>query len=230
MASDNDPLADAIAAARAELAPSIAAESAKPIKARPIQPLPKTSGPLVPTDFEPTRQIVVPAGEKGGFPDFGAIDEPSKTELGSAPSADSPSVSWLAMAAEDNPFGTSEPAAPAKATARPVRGTAAMGVVVVKPGAAKAAAQTAGGAVSVARGGGRSTQARIAAVPMRSGSTLSPVRILATMEGRSSMAEWQLAEELGVSIDNLSEILNKMSTDGQIRLVPSEDGRMVVPL
>lgn len=231
MASDNDPLADAIAAARAELAPSIAAESAKPIKARPIQPLPQTSGPLIPTDFEPTRQIVVPAGEKGGFPDFGAIDEPSKTEMGSAPSADSPSVSWLAMAAEDNPFGGSEPAASsAKATARPVRGTAAMGVVVVKPSAAKAVAQTAGGSVPVTRGGGRSTQARIAAVPMRSGNTLSPVRILAILDGRSSMAEWQLAEELGVSIDNLSEILNKMSTDGQIRLVPSEDGRMVVPL
>ena len=231
MASDNDPLAEAIAAARAELAPSIAAESAKPIKARPIQPLPKTSGPLIPTDFEPTRQIVIPTGEKGGFPDFGAIDEPSKTEMGSAPSADSPSVSWLAMAAEDNPFGTSEPAASsAKATARPVRGTAAMGVVVVKPNAAKAAAQTVGGSVSVARGGGRSTQARIPAVPMRSGSTLSPARILETLDGRSSMAEWQLAEELGVSIDNLSEILNKMSADGQIRLVPSEDGRMVVPL
>ena len=233
MASDNDPLAEAIAAARAELAPSIAAESAKPIKARPVQPLPKTSGPLIPTDFEPTRQIVVPAGEKGGFPDFGAIDAPSKTEMSSAPSADSPSVSWLAMAAEDNPFGASEPAsspAPAKATARPVRGTAAMGVVVVKPSAAKAAAQTAGGSVSVARGGGRSTQARIPAVPMRSGSTLSPARILETLDGRSSMAEWQLAEELGVSIDNLSEILNKMSADGQIRLVPSEDGRMVVPL
>ncbi len=229
MAGDNDPLADAIAAARAELGPSLSAEAAKPIKARPVEPLPKGAAKLIPTDFEPTRQIVVPSLDKGGFPDFSAASEPSKTEMSTAPSADSPSVSWLAMAAEESPFGTSEPA-PAKPTARPVRGTAAMGVVVVKPAAAKAATQGVGGPVAAARSGPRSTQARIAAVPVPSGGTISPQRILAMLEGRSSMAEWQLAEELGVSIDNLSDHLNRMSANGQVRLVPSEDGRMVVPL
>lgn len=229
MAGDNDPLADAIAAARAELAPSFAAEAAKPIKAKPIEPLPKTSKPLVPTDFEPTRQIVIPPGERG-FGDFGAGDEPSRTQLSSAPSADSPSVSWLAMAADESALSSSEPSSKAEPpkTARPVRGTAAMGVVMVKPGAAKAAAQSTGGAVA-ARGGARSTQARMQAVPVRSDS-LSPTRILAAMEGRSSMPEWQLAEKLAESIDRLSEVLNQMASDGQVRLVPSEDGRMVVPL
>jgi hypothetical protein len=133
------------------------------------------------------------------------------------------------MAAEEDPFGASEPAA-AKPAARPVRGTAAMGVVVVKPAAAKAATQGVGGPVAAPRSGGRSTQARIAAVPVPSGGTISPQRILATLDGRSSMAEWQLAEELGVSIDNLSDHLNRMAANGQVRLVPSEDGRMVVPL
>ena len=79
------------------------------------------------------------------------------------------------------------------------------------------------------RGGARSTQARMPAVAVRSGS-LSPTRILAAMEGRSSMPEWQLAEKLAESIDRLSEVLNQMASDGQVRLVPSEDGRMVVPL
>jgi hypothetical protein len=229
MAGENDPLAEAIAAARAELGPSLSAEPAKPIKARPVEPLPKGAAKLIPTDFEPTRQIVVPVGEKGGFPDFAALSEPSKTEMSTAPSAESPSVSWLAMAAEEDPFGASEPAA-AKPAARPVRGTAAMGVVVVKPAAAKAATQGVGGPVAAPRSGGRSTQARIAAVPVPSGGTISPQRILATLDGRSSMAEWQLAEELGVSIDNLSDHLNRMAANGQVRLVPSEDGRMVVPL
>lgn len=228
MAGDNDPLADAIAAARAELGASLSSDAAKPIKARPVEPIPKGAAKLIPTDFEPTRQIVVPVGEKGGFPDFSAVVEPSKTEMTTAPSADSPSVSWLAMAAEENPFGSSDPA-PAKPTARPVRGTAAMGVVVVKPAAAKAASQGVGGPVAASRGP-RSTQARIAAVPVPSGGTISPQRILAMLEGRSSMPEWQLAEELGVSIDNLSDHLNRMSANGQVRLVPSEDGRMVVPL
>jgi hypothetical protein len=229
MAGDNDPLADAIAAARAELAPSFAAEAAKPIKAKPVEPLPKTSKPLVPTDFEPTRQIVIPPGELG-FGNFGAGDEPSRTQMSSAPSADSPSVSWLAMAADESALSSSEPSSKAEPpkTARPVRGTAAMGVVMVKPSAAKAAAQTTGGAVA-ARSGARSTQARMPAVAVRSGS-LSPTRILAAMEGRSSMPEWQLAEKLAESIDRLSEVLNQMASDGQVRLVPSEDGRMVVPL
>lgn len=44
------------------------------------------------------------------------------------------------------------------------------------------------------------------------------------------MPEWQLAEKLAESIDRLSEVLNQMASDGQVRLVPSEDGRMVVPL
>ena len=33
-----------------------------------------------------------------------------------------------------------------------------------------------------------------------------------------------------MSIDNLSDHLNRMASNGQVRLVPSEDGRMVVPL
>jgi hypothetical protein len=172
---------------------------------------------------------VIPPGQTG-FPDFAALSDASKTEMNSAPSADSPSVSWLAMASDESVVGSSDAsskAEPAK-VAKPVRGTAAMGVVVVKPGAVKAAAQTPGGAVTGSKG--RSTQARIPAVPVRSSNSLSPLRILAALEGRSSMPEWQLAEELGVSMDDISGVLNSMSSDGQVRLMPSEDGRMVVPL
>jgi len=233
MAGDNDPLADAIAAARAELGPSLAADAAKSavkaVKAKPIEPLPTTSKPLIPTDFEPTRQIVIPPGQTG-FPDFAALSDASKSGSSSAPSADSPSVSWLAMASDESVVGSGKQSSKADAAsaAKPVRGTAAMGVVVVKPGAAKAAAQSPSGAVAGSKG--RSTQARIAAVPVHSGNRLSPLRILSVLEGRSSMPEWQLAEELGVSMEDIAGVLNKMASDGQVRLMPSEDGRMVVPL
>lgn len=236
MAGDNDPLADAIAAARAELGPSLTAEPVKPVKAKPmeplkakpVEPLPKTSKPLVPTDFEPTRQIVVPPGTTG-FPDFAALSAEDKTEMGLAESAVSPSVSWLAMAADESPFGGSAETSKADTSksSRGARGTAAMGVVV--PGTIKAVSASAQ-TVTPAAKSGRSTQARIAPVAVHKGGSLTPLRVLAVLEGRSSMPEWQLAESLGVSSEALSELLNGMANDRQIKLVPSEEGRMVVPL
>ncbi|HNN51862.1 MAG TPA: hypothetical protein PKO07_12630 [Pseudomonadota bacterium] len=223
MAGDNDPLADAIAAAKAELGPSFAAEAAKPIKAKPVEPLPKTSKPLVPTDFEPTRQIVIPPG-MSGFPDFAALSSEDKTEIGTAESAVSPSVSWLAMAADESVSGGDSDAGK---SARAPRGTAAMGVVV--PGSIKVSAPSGASAGSSPKAA-RATQARIAPVAVHKGSSLSPLRVLAVLEGRSSMPEWQLAETLGVSSEALSELLNVMASDRQVKLIPSEDGRTVVPL
>ena len=223
MAGDNDPLADAIAAAKAELGPSFAAEAAKPIKAKPVEPLPKTSKPLVPTDFEPTRQIVIPPG-MSGFPDFAALSSEDKTEIGTAESAVSPSVSWLAMAADESVSGGDSDAGK---SARAPRGTAAMGVVV--PGSIKVSAPSGASAGSSPKAA-RATQARIAPVAVHKGSSLSPLRVLAVLEGRSSMPEWQLAETLGVSSEALSDLLNVMASDRQVKLIPSEDGRTVVPL
>ena len=188
----NDPLAEAIAAARAELGPSLSAEPAKPIKARPVEPLPKGAAKLIPTDFEPTRQIVVPhPGEKGGFPDFAALSEPSKTEMSTAPSAESPSVSWLAMAAEEDPFGARR--------ARCGQTCGASGAWYCCNGRRRGQARRRQSCNAGSRWSRHAVLVLAVDPPKRallpfpfSGGTISPQRILATLDGRSSMASGSL--------------------------------------
>ncbi|HMU38104.1 MAG TPA: hypothetical protein PKE31_03750 [Pseudomonadota bacterium] len=211
MMGENDMLAEAMAAARAELTQSAKAEPQKPIKAKPVEPLPKGAKPLPPSDFEPTRQFEVPPTD--------LIDQ----TLSTADSAISPSVSWLAMANDEAAMAA---ALPERAdAARPRRPTAANGVAIPQKNALPGVGTQPPPAKT-----GRTTQPRMAKVAIQGKSGLSPLRVLACLEGHPSMPETDLAQELGVPVEPLREILDIMAHDRQIELVSSDEGRLVVPL
>lgn len=206
LAMADDPLAEAVAQAKADLGARPSASAAKR-KAAPdpaalagaFKPLPATSVRA------PDRNAPEPRPE----------------------SASTPSQGWLAMAGDEDPLaqalaqakadlnlGSSKPAAKARAVQD-------QGVVIVGPG--RGTAERAESTKS-----GRSTQAKLPALQLGGGQGPSPQQILGRIGSRDRIEDWQLAEELGVSVDALSPVLERMEDDGQIRVMPRGDTRIIV--
>ena len=115
-------------------------------------------------------------------------------------------------------------------SARPIRGTASLGVVVVNPTTVKPAESPAEPLTEpAARAPVRSTQARMPAIQLRTAQSVSPQQVLAALPESGMMEDWQLAQELGLPLDSLEKILVSLEEDERIRLMAMGDGqRMVV--
>jgi hypothetical protein len=188
------------------------------------------------------------------------------TEL--PPSAESPSMGWLAMASGSSQLdgaiaqarsdlfsapkddqAAASGSAPSEAvatptaradsgparTARPVRAAGGLGVVVVNSTTVKAAEPPPGADPAPAsepapsRAPARSTQARLPRIELRTAQSVSPQQVLAALQSRGMMEEWQLAQELGMAPDALGKLLTTLEEDGQVRLMGmGDDQRMVV--
>ncbi|MFO0578383.1 MAG: hypothetical protein U1A78_30625 [Polyangia bacterium] len=142
-------------------------------------------------------------------------------------SASTPSQGWLAMAGGEDPLaqalaqakadlnlGSGKPAA----KARPVQD---QGVVVVGPGGRQ-------GDRAESTKSGRSTQAKLPALQLGGAQSTSPQQILGRIGSRDRIEDWQLAEELGVSVEALAPVLERMEDEGQIRVMPRGDTRIIV--
>jgi hypothetical protein len=286
MASGQDPLADAVKQAQAEL--KIAAPAAKPVAKPAAKPAGLAEPPRPsPTSTPPSAPKSAPAPAKSATSAVAAPSKPPAAPASSAitavpapsnppaapvkrapipatapmpaeavptelpPSAESPSMGWLAMASGSSQLeeamaearsdlkldgsgqrdkGDSGPAKAGRA-ARPVRD--AGGVVVVnrstvkapEPAAAEEPAENAAPSGQSAR----STKARLPAIQLRAAKTVSPSQVLEALSGRGMMEEWQLAQEMGIAPDALVPLLTTLEDEGQVRLMPLGDGqRMVV--
>jgi hypothetical protein len=252
MASGKDPLADAVKQAKEDL--KIAAPAAPPrpaALAEPPRPAPKPAEPAKTTppaakatpasDAKPSRPAAAPA-KAAPIPATAPVpDEAVPSEL--PPSAESPSMGWLAMASGSSQLEDALAAARADLggeaakeegdkskpkAARPVRD--AGGVVVVNRSTVKAPEPAEEPAAEAApRAPVRSTQARMPAIQLRTAKSITPQQVLAALSGRTTVEDWQLAQDLGIAPDALDKILTTLEDEGQIRLMSMGDGqRMVV--
>ena len=233
-ASDNNPLADALAQARAELGgsskPSAAKADAKPkTDAKPAKPEAKPAkaepakAAAAPAKAEAKPAAAKPAPEAAAKP-ADNVPEPLP------PSAQSPSIQWSAWAAGETPFPETgaDPTVAADASSfdfdvkskpRSVRATMGMGVVLVNPAAMKAAAEAAS----------QRQRPRSAKVAPRGGQSVNVTQVFSAMGTRTMIEEQRLAEELGVPVDALDDVLARLENEGRVRLMPMSDGqRMIV--
>lgn len=184
LAMADDPLASAVAKAKADLKLGDSAK-AKPAERKSQVPV-RSSGAANAGSFKPIPVTGVKA------PAAGAVPEPLSE------SASTPSQGWLAMA-------DSDPLADAVAQAK----------ADLKMGD---------------KSGPRSTQAKLPALQMQARGTQSatPQQVLGALGSRGMLEDWQLAEQLGVLLAGLEPVLQRMQEEGQIRLMPRGDTRMVV--
>lgn len=115
------------------------------------------------------------------------------------PSAQSPSVTWMEMASEDDPLAR------------------ALAAIDKKDAEGSGAARPQ-----------RTTQDRLRAIAAPSSANLRPEQVLAAFGTRDRMEEWQLAQELGVSQPILAETLAQLEDQGSVRLLPLSDGQRMV--
>lgn len=231
MASDNDPLAEAIKEAQAELGITPAATPSASASAKPAaKATPTTAAPAAPV-------------AKAAMPATIAVPPPPEaipTEL--PPSQDSPSMGWLAMASDPTELPESEPtpafAAPKAAepaapkttrAGRPMRGTMSLGVVVVNPATTRAANPEPASTVPAAPMA-RSTQARMPAIRLQTAQSLTAAQVLGALRDRGMMEEWELAQQLAADDTALSRLLATLEDEGRVRIAPSADGGRTVIL
>lgn len=119
----------------------------------------------------------------------------------SPPSAQSPSVTWMAMAEDDDPL--------------------ARALAAVDAQDAAAASSSTGGKV-------RTTKERLKSVGKLSEDSLDPEQVLAAFGTRDRVDEWQLAQELDVSLGALSEALSYLEDQGAVRMITVADGQRMV--
>ena len=128
---------------------------------------------------------------------------PNPVSIGPAPpSAQSPSVTWMAMAEDDDPLARALAAVDAEDSDATLDGNG-----MRKP---------------------RSTRDRMRAVGTPKTGSLRPEEVMQAFGNRDRVEEWLLAQELGVSSEALAETLSRLEDQGVIRLVPVGDGQRMV--
>jgi hypothetical protein len=118
------------------------------------------------------------------------------------PSAQSPSVTWMAMASDDDPLAQALAAAAAKEQEE----------------AARRAAQSAL----------RTTKERLPSLGAAKATPPRPDQVMSAFGSRDRVEEWLLAKELGVPVEALADPLSRLEDQGTIRLVPLRDGQRLV--
>jgi hypothetical protein len=123
--------------------------------------------------------------------------QPAVVSIGpAAPSSQSPSVTWMAMASDDDPLARALAAVDAEDAA--------------------------------AAGGKRQTKDRLPTVGNSSSPDVGTEQVLQAIGSRDRVDEWQLAQELGVSLGELQDVLGRLEDQGAIRLVPGGIGQRIV--
>jgi len=119
------------------------------------------------------------------------------------PSAQSPSVTWMAMADDDDPLAR------------------ALAAVDAEDAAVSTASSSTGGKI-------RNTKERLPSLPSQQSGSLRPEQVMAAFGNRDRVEEWELAQELDVSLGALHDALAQLEDQGAIRLVPVGDGQRMV--
>lgn len=203
------------------------APSTPPVSAPPPREEPSAASPSITWMAMASDEDVAPVSLDGGKKSTSPKatkkpekkDEPAKVALKSVPqlpenpvsigpsppSAQSPSVTWMAMAEDDDPLAR------------------ALAAVDAEDAAAAAGSAPAGKA--------RTTKERLRAIGNSSSRNPLMEQILDALATRDRIDEWQLAQDLDVSLGALGEALTQLEDQGAVRLLPDGDGqRMVVKL
>lgn len=261
LAGDDDPLARAIAEAEAELKPAVPAKAkaaTKPVPATvTVKPRATPAAPAAP-EARRTAQASKPmAAAPTPMTRPASSDGDGDMTLmtpAAAPSTQSPSVTWMAMASGDDLLAAAIADAEAdlgigKKTAQPAP-PAAPAPAPAKPPAAKTAAPSAVSpstawmnmgssdglmsplgareASSAPVGRGRSTLEKLPPVASRPAGGLSPESVMQAIGNRSTVEEALLAQELGAAPSQLATPLARLEDRGAVRVVAMAGGKRVI--